>query len=78
LVVKRTDDPSRVIVDFHAHRPRTEWIRLLIPREDGRLTFESQRRAIGAEYDDLMVLGVDDLAAMDALWMPAECVWRSR
>jgi len=72
LTVRRTDDPSRVIVDFQAHRPRTEWIRLLIPREDGRLTLENQRRAIGAGYDDLMVLGVDDLAAVDALWMPAD------
>ncbi len=72
LVVKRTDDPSRIIVDFHAHRARTEWIRLLIPREDGRLTFESQRRAIGAGYDELMALGMDDLDAVDALWMPAD------
>ena len=72
LTVRRTDDPSRVIVDFQAHRPRTEWIRLLIPRDDGRLTFDNQRRAIGADYDDLMVLGVDDLAAVDQLWMPAD------
>ncbi len=31
LTVKRTDDPSRVIVDFQSHRPHTEWIRLAVP-----------------------------------------------
>lgn len=68
LTVRRTDDPSRVIVDFSAHRPRTEWIRLAIPGNDNRIHFENHKRSIGAEYDELMVLGADDLKAVDALW----------
>ena len=77
IIVKRTDDPSRVIVDFHAHRPRTEWIRLAVPGPNNRLLFESQKRAIGAEYDELMVLGADDLKGIDALWISTDKPQRS-
>jgi hypothetical protein len=69
VTVRRTEDPSRVVVDFQSHRPRTEWIRLAVPGGK-RLVFESHKRAIGAEYDELMSLGVDDLKGVDALWMP--------
>lgn len=72
ITVKRTDDPSRVVVTFASHRPRTEWIRLAVADSDGRLRFENHKRAIGAEYDELMILGADDLAAVDALWIPTD------
>jgi len=65
--IKRTDEPSRFIITFNSHRPRTEWIRLIIP-QNGRVTFENQRRLIGAGYDDLMVLGTDDLDKVDEIW----------
>jgi hypothetical protein len=68
--VRRTDDPSRVVVDFNGHRPRTEWIRLATPGHNQRLQFENHKRSIGADYDDLMILGADDLDAVDALWIP--------
>ncbi|HML20138.1 MAG TPA: hypothetical protein PKD09_00720 [Aggregatilinea sp.] len=71
LTVKRTDDPSRVIVNFAAHRPHTEWIRLAAAG-DHQILFDNQKRAIGAEYDELMVLGADDLQGIDALWLPPE------
>lgn len=71
ITIKRTDDPSRVIVDFASHRPRTEWIRLAEPGHNQRLAFANHKRSIGAEYDDLMILGVDDLNAIDALWIDA-------
>jgi hypothetical protein len=71
ITVRRTDDPSRVVVDFQSHRPRTEWIRLVVP-SGKRLVFENQKRAIGAEYDELMSLGADDLKGVDALWMPPD------
>ena len=70
LTIRATDDPSRVVVDFTGYRPRTEWIRLAASVDD-RLRFENQKRAIGAEYDELMVLGADDIKAVDALWIPA-------
>ena len=65
--IKRTDDPSRFVIAFDSHRPRTEWIRLIVP-QNGRVAFENQRRSIGAGYDDLMVLGTDDLEKVDEIW----------
>jgi hypothetical protein len=77
ITVRRTDDPSRVVVDFTSHRPRTEWIRLAVPSDDHRLLFENHKRLIGAEYDELMVLGADDLKGVDALWMTGDNPSRS-
>jgi len=71
LTVRRTDDPSRVVVDFDGHRPRTEWIRLAVASEN-RLQLENHKRSIGADYDELMILGADDLKAVDALWISTE------
>ena len=67
LTIRATDDPSRVVIDFNAYRPRTEWIRLAVPG-DRRIQFENHKRAIGAEYDDLMILGADDVQGVDDLW----------
>jgi hypothetical protein len=64
--VKRTADPARFIIGFDGYRPRTEWVTLLEPQA-GKVGFESEQRAIGAVYDELMVLGVDDLEALDTL-----------
>lgn len=71
LTIKRTDDPARLIVDFDAYRPRTEWIRLAAAGTDNQLHVENQKRAIGAAYDELMIVGADDLKAVDDLWMPS-------
>lgn len=64
--VRREPNSDKVVVDFAAHRPRTEWVRL-IANKNGQLAFEDQKRPIGAEYDDLMILGTDDLAFVDGL-----------
>jgi len=72
ITIRRTDDPSRVVVDFSSYRPRTEYIRLATIGSDNRLHFENQKRLIGAEYDELMVLGAEDLKAVDALWNKAD------
>ncbi len=64
IIVKRGDKPDEVIIDFEAYRPRTEWIRL-ITFKDNNIHFENDKRAIGADYDDLMILGIDDLEALD-------------
>lgn len=60
------ETPGKIIIDFNAHNPRKEYVRLIVPR-DGQIGFEDQKRAIGAAYDDLMILGADDLTAVDAL-----------
>ncbi|MCC6801801.1 MAG: hypothetical protein IT319_02865 [Anaerolineae bacterium] len=66
LVARRQPDSDKIVVDFHAHRPRTEWVRL-VTNKNGQIAFDDQKRGIGAEYDDLMILGTDDLAEVDKL-----------
>lgn len=67
IKVKATDDPGRFMLAVDTYRPRTEWVTLLHPR-NGKVVFETQQRGIGAAYDELMVLGADDLDGLDALW----------
>ena len=67
VTVRRHEDPTKLIIDFASRRPRTEWIRLAVP-EGNRLRFENHKRSIGADYDDLMIFGVEDLAALDQVW----------
>lgn len=69
ITVERTDDPARVMVNFRGYRPRTEWIRLAYVGDDNRLRLDSQKRLIGAEYDELMALGAEDLKAIDSIWI---------
>jgi hypothetical protein len=71
ITLRNGDELGKVIVDFRAYRPRTEWIRLIVPKND-QITFENQKRAIGAEYDEQMILGADDLAGVDTLFQTAQ------
>jgi hypothetical protein len=66
-VHRSASNDDQMVVDFRSHRPRTEWIRLIIPK-NGQITFENQKRSIGAEYDELMILGADDLTGVDAMF----------
>ncbi len=67
ITLKATDDPLRLIIDFGAYRPRTEYIRLAVP-QNGRLTFANFKRSIGANYDELLILGAEDIEGVDAIW----------
>ncbi len=64
--VRRGQDPGTVIVDYLGGRRRSDWIRVAAPLGN-RLTFELQKRQVTSEYDDLMVIGVDDTESLDAL-----------
>ncbi len=67
ITLRATEKPSQFVLDFKAHRPRTEYIRLAIPNA-GRLRFENFKRSIGAEYDELMILGAEDIDGVDEVW----------
>jgi len=72
ITLKRTDDPLAIVVDYlPRRRKKREWIRIAMVA-GGRLSFAMQMRAIGCEYDELMVVGEDNLAAIDSLWMRSE------
>ncbi|MGL4651738.1 MAG: hypothetical protein ACRC1H_20185, partial [Caldilineaceae bacterium] len=71
ITVQPGDEPGKVIIGFNAHRPRTEYVPIIVPK-DGRISFDYQKRAIGAAYDDQMILGADDVAAVDELFQAAQ------
>lgn len=66
LSVEKGDDPGQIIVSHDSYNSRKEWLPVVIPHKD-QILFENKKRAIGAEYDDLFILGVDNLEMVDAL-----------
>jgi hypothetical protein len=64
--VRRGDVPGTIVVNYQGNRPKREWIRVAAPLGN-RLTFELQKREIAPEYDDLMIIGIDDPEPIDAL-----------
>jgi hypothetical protein len=67
VTIRTTDDPARLVLDFEAYRPRSEYIRLAVP-QNGKLTFSNHKRSIGAGYDELLILGAEDLEGVDGVW----------
>jgi hypothetical protein len=55
-------------------RPVREWVRTAAPGPDGRLTFSMQKRPIGVTYDDLTIVAVDNLAAVDEVWLKSQAI----
>lgn len=66
-----TDDPLTVIVDYQPVRLKREWIRVAVDR-GGQLSFQLLKQPIACEYDDLMVIGINDPAVIDVLQANAE------
>jgi len=64
--LRRGTEPGIVIVDLQGNRQRREWIRVAVPK-DGRLTFEMLKRPIPCDYDDQMIVFVDDPLSIDKL-----------
>jgi hypothetical protein len=71
IELKSTSEPGVVEIDFQRRRPVREWVRVAVLR-DGRLTFEMRKQLIGCQYDELMIVSVDDPAAVDQAWIEAE------
>lgn len=66
LTVEPGEEEGQIILSHEGYKPRTEYIRILSPNGN-QIQFENKKRQIGAEYDDLVIIGVDDLEAVDAL-----------
>jgi len=72
LTVKPGDVPGEIKVKAATRRPAREWVRTAVPRLDGGLSFAMQKRPIAVAYDDLMIVAVDNLAAVDAVWLKSQ------
>jgi hypothetical protein len=71
LELQRGPEPGVVEIDFRRRRPVREWVRVAVIRE-GRLTFEMRKRLVGCDYDELMIVTVDDVGEVDRVWKGAE------
>jgi hypothetical protein len=56
-----------VIIDLQGHRQRREWVRVAAPK-DGRLTFEMLKRALPCDFDEQMIVAIEDAASIDRLF----------
>ena len=74
LVVRRGQQPGEVIVRALKRRPTREWVRTATAGPDGRLAFGMQKRLIGVDYDEQMIVGVDNSAAVDEVWQRSQSV----
>lgn len=59
-----------LILGYDRRRAQREWVRLATV-VDNRIQFELMKRSISCGYDDLLVVGTDVTAAIDALWRRA-------
>lgn len=76
--VHLTPDPENGItkIGFDRRKAQKEWVRLATV-SDNRIKFENMRRAVGCGYDDLLIVGTDVVAAIDALWRRVDAHERS-
>ena len=67
LTVKKGDAPGEVIVKIARRKPVREWVRAVAVYE-GRISFVMQKRPVAVEYDEQMIVAVDNLSAVDQVW----------
>lgn len=61
-------EPGTAYISYSKRpKPRREYVRLAAV-ENGKLSFSIEKRAIGCDFDDLLILGTDYVAAVDALF----------
>ncbi len=62
-----TNDKSRIEIEFDTYRPRTEWIPVVERLDGNQLRCQTAKRAIGADYDEMIIVGVTNLPEVDNL-----------
>lgn len=65
ITLKPGPEVGAVLIDYDRRRPQREWVRLASV-ENNRLKFDLERRSVSCGYDDLMIVGTDYVAALEA------------
>ncbi len=68
LTIRRGDQPGEVLIHAHKRRPVREWVRQVSVNADNRLVFTMQKKQIGVNYDDLMMVAFDTITVVDGVW----------
>lgn len=71
ITLQGTRTEGELIVDYEPRRMRREWVRIA-RAEEGSLTFQMTKYPIACEYDEAMLVGVDEDSDVDALWFAEE------
>jgi len=66
--VRRGEEAGEVIVEAVERRRRTEWIRTAVVRPDGLIGFTMFKQAVSTSFDERMIVGVVDEAALESAW----------
>ncbi len=72
LRVRRGEAPGEVIVEALDRRKRHDWIRTVAISPDQQIGFTMLKQPIGAGYDERMVVGLPNPAALDEAWTRGE------
>lgn len=64
-------EPGKIVIEYDMRRPQQEWVRVA-QADQGQLVFGMQKRSISWEYDDMMMIGMDNLEAADEVWAKFE------
>lgn len=67
ITVSVGDMPGEIIVRIARRKPTREWVRTATVNE-GRVSFAMQKRPIGVDYDEQMIVALDNPAAIDEVW----------
>jgi hypothetical protein len=67
ITLQRGSEPGVVVIDLQGQRQRREWVRVAALK-DNHLAFEMLRRPIPCNYDDQMIIVVEDIAGADKLF----------
>jgi len=62
--IRRADEPGVVLFRRRPTRQRRDWVRVATV-QNGKLTFEMAPHPLSCEYDDLMVVAVEDFLSLD-------------
>jgi hypothetical protein len=71
LTVKRGNIPEEVVITIARRKLAREWLRTA-SIADGKLSFAMQKRPITTEYDELMIVSLDNFSAFDEAWKKIE------
>ncbi len=72
ITVQPGDESGVIWLDFDRRRAQREYVRLASVDENNRIKFEHHKRNIGCGFDDLLIVGTDFGAAIDALFRRME------
>ncbi len=67
VYLTRTRNPSRIEIEFENFKTRSEWCPVIDPGAEGQILIRNEKRAIGAEFDEMIIIGVQGLKGVDAL-----------